>query len=177
STVPSEPAKLPRITLTRSPRRTCTLARPEAFPARLRPLCSWPRAMSNHLRRERNALHEPLLAQRPAHRPADPGRPRLPRVVGDDRRLLVAPDVRSVPTAHLLGRPHHDRLRDIALLHRPVGQGILDRDHDRIAHPGITPPRAAQHANALRSLGARVVGDLHHRFLLDHRRLTWLVRG
>src|SRR5690606_31475225 len=178
-TVPSVPAKFPRITLTRSPRRTCTFGRffCSCFPVlrRLPPIIRC--AMSDHLRRQRNDLHEPLLTQLAPDRTEYARPPRLARVVDDHRGVVVATDVRPVLAPHLLRRADHDRLRHIPLLQRPIRERVLYRHDDDVAHPSVATPRTAQHPDAERLLRPRVVGDPHDRFLLNHCRLTSLARS
>src|SRR4051794_41882498 len=64
--------------------------------------------MLQHLRRERDDLHIPLLAQLPGDRAEDARRPRLARLVDQHRRVLVEPDVGAVLAAGLpCGAPEH----------------------------------------------------------------------
>src|SRR6185437_4795587 len=124
--------------------------------------------MLQHLRRERDDLHIPLLAQLAGDGSEDAGGPRL-AVVGDqDGGVLVEPDVGAVLAPGLLGRPHDDRPGHVALLHLAGGDGILDRHHHDVAQAGVAAFAAAQHADDERAPGARVVRDPENRFLLDH---------
>src|SRR5690606_10098581 len=132
---------------------------------------------SNHLRGQRDDLHEPLLAQLAPHRAEDARRPRLARIVYDNRGVVVETDVRPVLAPHLLRRPDHDRLGHVPLLQHPVRERVLDLDDYDVAALSVTPPRPAQHSNAQGLLRPRVVGDPHDRFLLDHCRLTSLARS
>src|SRR5690606_5031003 len=102
-------------------------------------------APSDHLRRQRNDLHEPLLTQLPPDRAEDARRTRVAGIVDDDRRVVVEADVGPVPAAHLLRRTDDDRLGDVALLQRPVRKRLLDGDDHDIAHPGVTPARTAEY--------------------------------
>src|ERR671919_727370 len=61
---------------------------------------------SEHLRRQRDDPHEPLLPQLAGHGTEDPGSPRLPLVVDQHHRVLVELDVRAVRAPLLLGGPH-----------------------------------------------------------------------
>src|SRR5699024_9606956 len=49
-----------------------------------------------------------------------------------------------------------------------AGDRILDGGDDGVADAGVATSRAAEHTNAKDLLGARVVGDLESRLLLDH---------
>src|SRR5258706_11608797 len=61
--------------------------------------------MSDDLRRERDDLHVLLLAQLARHGTEDAGRPGLPGVVDQHRRVLVEADVGAVLAAGLPCRP------------------------------------------------------------------------
>src|SRR5512147_653461 len=124
--------------------------------------------MLQDLRRERDDLHVPLLAQLAGDGPEDPGGPRLAVVGDEDGGVLVEPDVRAVLAPGLLGRPDDDRLGHVALLHLAGGDGVLDGHHHDVAQAGIAALAAAQHADDERAPGARVVRDPENRFLLDH---------
>src|ERR687890_1300201 len=124
--------------------------------------------MLQHLRRERDDLHVPLLAQLAGDGPEDARGPRL-AVVGDqDGGVLVEPDVGAVLAPGLLGRSHDNRLGHVALLHLAGGNGVLDRHHHDVAQAGVAALAAAEHADDQRPAGARVVRDPENRFLLDH---------
>src|SRR5262249_42314322 len=113
-------------------------------------------------------LHESLLAQLAGHRPEDAGATRLLVVVDQHHRVLVEADVRAVLAAPLLDRPHHHRLRDVALLDRGARDRVLHGyDHD-VAEPAVALVVAAQHLDALGPLGARVVRHRDHGTELDH---------
>src|SRR3978361_837937 len=79
-TLPSAPLSLPAITLTVSP----FLIFIECFP------------ISEHLRRERDDLHELLVAQLAAHGAEDAGATGLTVLAEDDRGVLVELDVGPV---------------------------------------------------------------------------------
>src|SRR5262249_28098627 len=123
---------------------------------------------SQHLRRERDDPHEPLLAQFPAHGPEDAGAARVPAIPDQDGGVLVEADVRAVAAAPLLAGAHHDGLNHIALLDARPGQGVLDGGHYDAADARIPPARPAEHTDAQELLGTCVVGDLEPRLLLDH---------
>src|SRR5919107_686995 len=124
--------------------------------------------MLQHLRRERDDLHVPLLAQFPGDRAEDARRPRLARLVDQHRRVLVEPDVGAVLAARLLGGPDDHGLGHVALLHLAGGDGVLDRHHHGVAQAGVAALAAAEHADDERPPGTRVVRDPENRFLLDH---------
>src|SRR6476620_7533565 len=176
-TLPTCPLSSPRTTLTVSPVVTCSFTRSE--------FCAWrfcPFALARsvflylririlqHLGRERDDLHVLLIAQLAGDRAEDTRRPRLARIIDDHDGVLVEADVAAVLPPRLLRRAHDDRLRDVALLHRPVRERVLHGHDDDVAEAGIAPACAAEDADDERRLGARVVRDLHHRLLLDHRR-------
>src|SRR3954452_5036110 len=122
-----------------------------------------------HLRSERDDLHEALLAQLARDRPEDAGAARVLRVGREDHdRVVVETDVRAVGAAALLGGAHDDRLHDLALLDRPTGQGVLDRGDDHVADAGVAARGTPEHADAQDLFGPRVVRDLAPGFLLDH---------
>src|SRR4029079_15993958 len=89
--------------------------------------------------------------------------------------VLLDLDVSAVGAAALLDGAHDDGLDDLTALDVATGDGLLDGGHDDVADAGIAPRRATEHADAQDLLGARVVGDLHPRFLLNHSiSSTWL---
>src|SRR5436305_5915489 len=124
--------------------------------------------MSDHLRRERHDLHEPLLAQLATHRPEDAPGAGLALIGDEHRGVLVEPDVGAVLAPRLLRGAHDHALHHLALLDLPGGDGVLDRHHHDVAQTPVATFRAAQHADHERAARARVVRDLEYRFLLDH---------
>src|SRR5512144_2039241 len=132
--------------------------------------------MSDHLRRQRHDLHELLVAQLPAHRAEDAGRPRLALIGDQHGGVLVEPDVGAVPALGLLGRPHDHGLRHFPLLDLPRGNGVLDRDDHDVAESRVAPLGPAEHADDERFPRARIVRDLEYRFLLYHGPLRPLLR-
>src|SRR4051812_36294668 len=151
-TLPSAPLSLPAITLTVSP----FLIFIACFP------------ISEHLRCERDDLHEPLVAQLAADGAEDARAARLAVLPQDDRGILVELDVGAVGTPALLGGADDDRLDDLALLDVAAGDGVLDRADDHVTDAGITTTRATEHADAEDFLRTGVVGDLEPGLLLDH---------
>src|SRR4051794_4628891 len=154
-TLPSAPLSLPAMTRTVSPFLMFTL-------------------ISEHLRSQRNDLHELLLAQLAAHGAEDAGASRLAIGLEDHGGVLVEADVGTVLTTALLHGPHDHGLDDVALLDVAPGDRVLDGGNDDVADAGVAPTRAAEDTDAEDLLGTRVVGDLESRLLLDHRYFSWL---
>src|SRR4051794_18773682 len=121
-----------------------------------RPVISWTVSpflilifgISEHLRRQRNNLHELLVPQFPAHRAEDARTPGVAVVPQNDGGILVEPDVRAVRTATLLDRAHDDRLDDVTLLHVTAGDRVLHRGDDDVTDAGVTATRATEHPDA-----------------------------
>src|SRR5271163_1604940 len=121
-----------------------------------------------HLRGQRDDLHEALLPQFAADRPENAGSARVVVGFDDDGGVLVELDVAAVRAAALLDGAHHHGLHHFTALDVAAGDGFFDRRHDDVADPGVPPPRAAEYADAQDLLGAGVVGHLQPRFLLNH---------
>src|SRR5829696_1681603 len=124
--------------------------------------------ISEHLRGERDDLHEPAVAQLAGHGPEDARPARVVLGVDDHGRVLVEGDVGAVLAPELLLRAHDDGLDDLALLDRPLRGGLLDRRGDDVAHARVAAARAALDADAEDLAGAGVVGNLEARLVLDH---------
>src|SRR5690349_1436671 len=127
-------------------------------------------AISEHLRGQRDDLHELLVTQLAADRAEDAGPARVAVVAEDDRGVLVEADVGAVRTPALLHRAHDGRLDDVTLVDVPAGDRVLDRGHDDVADAGVAAAGTAEHPDAQDLLGTRVVGDPKPRLLLDHFR-------
>src|SRR5215212_7763352 len=122
-----------------------------------------------HLRCERDDLHESLLAQLTRDGPEDAGAARVLGVGREDHdRVVVETDVGAVGPTALLGGAHDDRLDDVALLDGAAGQGVLDGGDDHVANARVAAGRPAEDADAQDLFGPCVVRDLAARFLLDH---------
>src|SRR5687768_13303880 len=108
-TRPVRPESLPEMTLTWSSRRM-----------RMRLATGL-----EHLRRERDDLHEVALTQLAGDRPEDARPARVVGGVDQHRGVLVERDVGAVLAAELLLRANDDRGHDLALLHRAVRDRLL----------------------------------------------------
>src|SRR5215208_1942326 len=93
-------------------------------------------AMSEHLRGQRDDLHEAAVAQLARHGPEDARAARVLLRVDDHRGVLVEGDVGAVLTPELLARAHDDRVDHIALADRAVRDRLLDRAHDHVPDAG-----------------------------------------
>src|SRR5512135_2613190 len=153
-TFPLKPRSLPLMTWTVSPLRT---NRP---------------AISEHLRCQRNDLHEPLVPQLAADRTEDAGTARVAALADENRRVLVESNVGAVGAAALLRGADHHGANDVTALDPGTGQGVLDRGDDDVAYPSVTSRAASEHADAQDLLGTRVVGAAQSRLLLDHASLS-----
>src|SRR6266850_4138647 len=69
-----------------------------------------------HLRCQRDDLHEPALPQLAGDRAEDAGADRLALIVDEHGGIPVEADVAAVAAALLLARPHDHRLDDLPLL-------------------------------------------------------------
>src|SRR3954454_5320735 len=125
-------------------------------------------AISEHLRSQRNDLHELLVTQLATHRAEDAGTPGVAVGAQDDSCVLVEADVRAVGATALLDGPDDDGLDDVALLDVAAGDRVLDGGDDDVADAGVAAARTSEHADAQDLLGTRVVGDSQPRLLLDH---------
>src|SRR4051795_9666842 len=83
------------------------------------------RMASEHLRRERDDLHEPAVAQLARHRAEDARAARVVLGVDDHGRVLVEEAIGAVVAPQLLLRAPADRLGDIALLDPSVRVRLL----------------------------------------------------
>src|SRR5215203_2580805 len=125
--------------------------------------------ISEHLRGERDDLHEAAVAQLARHRAEDARPARVVLGVDDHRGVLVEGDVGAIVAPELLLRAHDDRLDDVALLDRPVRVGLLDGGHDDVPHARVAAARAAHHADGEDLARAGVVGHAQPGLVLDHR--------
>src|SRR5579864_36225 len=172
STTPRLPLSFPPMTSTLSPLRMssgrrCPLAQPSRTSV-ARCLRSTLVAISDHLRREADDLHEVALAQLSSHRAEDARAAWVVLRCDEHRCVLVEADVASVRTLVLLGGAHHHRTNDVTLLHLGVRLRHLDGADDDVADRRVFAIAAAEYADAEQLARAAVVGHLEHRFLLDH---------
>src|SRR3954471_18100996 len=116
--------------------------------------------ISEHLRRERDDLHEPAVAQLAGHRPEDARPAGVVLGVDDHGRVLVEGDVGAVLAPELLLRAHDDGLDHLALLDGALRGGLLDGRGDDVADARVAPPRATLDADAQDLARAGVVRDL-----------------
>src|SRR6056297_2693559 len=147
--VPSLPLSLPASTTTLSP--FFSLA-----------------AMSQHLRGERDDLHEVLGAQFAHPRAENPCAERFTCVIQDDGGIAVETDGGAVFTANFFGGAHDDGLADVALLQAAARDGFLDRDDDNVAHGRVFTLGTTQDLDALNPAGAGVVSNIQIGLHLDH---------
>src|SRR2546430_2141653 len=82
--------------------------------------------MSEHLRCQRDDLHELLVTQLAADRAEDAGATRLVVRLDQHGGVLVEPDVAAVRATPFLGGTDDDRLDDVALLDGATGDRVLD---------------------------------------------------
>src|SRR5208283_5780088 len=148
-TSPRWPLFAPLITCTRSPLRIRA-------------------AISQHLRRQRDDLHEPARAQLAHHRAEDAGADRLLLLVDQHRGVAVEANRAAVRPSHREGGAHDHRLVHVALLHLAARDGVLHRHHDDIADRGGLPLGTAQHLDALHPPCAGIVGDVQVGLDRDH---------
>src|SRR5512141_563108 len=130
--------------------------------------------MLQNLRGQRNDLHVFLLAELSRHGSEDTGRSRLSRFIDDYDCVLVEADVRAVFAARFLCRAHNYSARDLRLLYGSIRQRVLDGDDDDVAKSGVASAGSAEHTEDECRLGARVIRDFDHRFLLTHWKFSWL---
>src|SRR2546430_2099696 len=169
SPLPSLPRCSPEITRTVSRLAMCILWRSGSrASARVRLFLFTSGFMSDHLGRERDDLHEPLVAQLAPHRPEDAGGAGLALVGDEHGGVLVEPDVRAVLAVCLLCRADDHRLHHLAFLDLAGGDGVLDRHHDDVPQPRVAALGPAEHPDHERAPRARVVCDLENRLLLHH---------
>src|SRR5260221_4946956 len=160
STRPVRPLLLPASTTTLSSFRTWRLR-----VARVS-------ATSDHLRSQRNDLHEVLLPQLARHRPEDARADRLAGVVDQDGGVLIEADVGAVLSLLRLVHPDDDRLHDLTLLDGPFRDRFLDVGGDHVSDPAVEIDRPAPGVDAGDPLRPRVVGDLEDRPHLYHLPLS-----
>ncbi|EAP76973.1 hypothetical protein ISM_01750 [Roseovarius nubinhibens ISM] len=125
-------------------------------------------AISQHLRGERDDLHEVLRAKLTNHRAKDTRTDRLTCVVQDHGGVAVKTDGGAVFTTNLFGGAHDDGLTDVALFHATARDGFLDRDDDDVANGCVFTLGTTQNLDALHPASAGVVSDIQIGLHLDH---------
>src|SRR6185369_7687001 len=132
----------------------------------LRSLCSC--GHLNHLRRERNNLHEVLVAQLARYWSKNACADRRAVFFDQHRGILIEPHVRAVSAAHFLTRTHNHRILNGSLFNRAVGRGLFDRHLDSISQAGNLSGGAANRHNHLHPTRPRIVSNLQGGLHLDH---------
>src|SRR5690606_32795604 len=123
---------------------------------------------SEHFRRQRDDLHEPLGAQLARHRPEDTGTDRLKLVVQQHGGIAVELDQRTVGTTNTLGGTHHHGVVDIALLDATARRGIFHGDLHDVANTSVATLGTTKHLDAHHRTRTGVVGDVQPRLHLNH---------
>src|ERR1051325_5405850 len=100
--------------------------------------------MSEHLRCQRDDLHELLVAQLAADRAEDAGTAGLVVVLDEHGGVLVEADVRAIRTATLLDGADDDGLDDVTLLHTCTGDRVLDGRDDDVADARVAATRTTE---------------------------------
>src|SRR6266850_5869954 len=114
-------------------------------------------AMSDHLRSQRDDLHELPLAKLARHGAEDARPLGLFLVVDQHGGVLVESNVAAVLAAHFLPGPDQDRLVHVALLHGRARKRVLDGNHDHVPEHAVALPGAAQDLHDPRDPSARIV--------------------
>ena len=109
-----------------------------------------------------------LGPQLPGNRTEDARSDGLGLLVDDHRGVAVEPDQRAVLALDRRRGAYDNRFEHVPLLDAAAGNGLLDRDHDPVADPGVAPLRPAQHLDAHDPARARIVGDFEIGLHLDH---------
>src|SRR5210317_689827 len=125
-------------------------------------------AILQHLRSERDDLHEVLRTQLTHNWPEDTGANRLVVVVEDHGRIAVETDGCAIFAANFFCGAHDNGLTDIAFFYTTAWDGFLHGDHDDVTHRGIFPLGSTQNLDALNSASARVVSYIQISLHLDH---------
>src|SRR6478752_5944946 len=115
--------------------------------------------MSEHLRCQRDDLHEALVTQLATHRAEDARTARLAVSLEDHGGVLVELDVRTVDAATLLHRPDDDRLDDVALLDAAAHDRVLDGDDDNVTDFRLAETGPTENTDAKKFLRTGVVGN------------------
>src|SRR6478609_4305491 len=106
--------------------------RPLSLPAMIWTVSPFLIRMSEHLRCQRDDLHEALVTQLAADRAEDARTARLAIGLEDHRSVLVELDVGTVDAATLLHRTDDDGLDDVALLDATARDRVLHGGDDDV---------------------------------------------
>src|SRR5439155_24537370 len=120
-----------------------------------------------HLRGERDDLHEPLLAQFAGNRPEDARAAGVLLFVEDHDRVVVETDVGAVGPSAFLRGANDDRADALALLHGTAGERVLHGADDHVADARVAASGPAEDADTQDLFGPGVVRHLAARLLLD----------
>src|SRR5579884_710998 len=121
-----------------------------------------------YLWRKRDDFHEVALAQFTGYRAKDTCTSRVVAGRDNDGCVFVKADMRAVGAHIFLCHTHDDGVDHFALLHLPVGRGLLNRRLDDVAHFRIFLARATHHANTHNLFCAGVIRDLQTCLWLNH---------
>src|SRR5262245_36954422 len=121
-----------------------------------------------NLRRERDDLHEPALAQLARDRTKYTGADRLVVVVVQHGGVAIEADVAAVAAALLLDRADDHRLDDLPLLDGALGRRLFHRRGDDVAQPRVAAGRSTDRVDDRDLACAGIVGDVQDRPHLDH---------
>ncbi|VXB67409.1 hypothetical protein ARTHRO9AX_180619 [Arthrobacter sp. 9AX] len=121
-----------------------------------------------HLRSQRNDLHELLVTQFTTNRSEDTGTAGVTVALQDYSCVLVKLDVGTIRTAAFLLGTDDDCLDNIALLYVAARDCILDGGDNDVTDACVATTGSTENANGKDFLSTRVVGDLEPRLLLNH---------
>src|SRR3989338_711975 len=137
NTLPRLPLSLPVITITSSFFLILRMIFLDSICCRLQ-----------HLRYQRNDLHELFGTQLACHRPEYTRADRLQLGIQQHRSIAVKPDQGTIRTTHPFGSTNHHGVIHFALFYATTRRRIPDADLDDITDRGITTLGAAQHLDA-----------------------------
>ncbi|BAI64322.1 coenzyme F420-reducing hydrogenase, beta subunit [Rothia mucilaginosa DY-18] len=122
-----------------------------------------------HLRSQRNDLHELLVAKLTTHGAEDTGTTGITiSVLQDHCGVLVELDVGAVGTTGFLLGADDDCLDNVTLLYGTAGDCILDGCDNDVANACVATRGTTENTDGQDFLRTSVVGDLQSRLLLNH---------
>src|SRR5688572_11674413 len=124
----------------------------------------------NHLRRERDNLHEVLVAQLARYWSENASADWRSIFLDQDRGILIEPDIRSISTAHFFSRAHDHCVLNRALFNRSIGRRLFDRYLDPVSQAGDFSGGASDRHDHLHASRPRIVSNLQRGLHLDHCR-------